>query len=136
VGRRASSSTAAVVIVTRPPSRHRVARVDDQVHHAPARAGRDPRSPARGAEVAQHQLDVLADQPLQHLGEAADQLGQRGELGRQHLLAAEREQLAGQALGAPRRGQHLLEIGAQRVLGVEIADREIGVRQDHAQAGC
>ena len=56
------------------------------------------------------QLDLLADQPLQKVRNIGQHIGQLQHFGAQGLLAAEGEQLAGQAGGAVRIGADLLDI--------------------------
>ena len=98
--------------------RHRVARVDDEVHehlldltrvglHAPERAAEDG-----------DDLDVLADQAAQHLVHLADDVVQLQDPRLEKLLPAEREQLAGQRAGSVGRLGDLLDVlaNARRVL--------------------
>ena len=62
------------------------------------------RQPERLVRRQRH-LDVLADQPLQQLDHVAEQRVEADDLGPQHLLAAEGQQLAGEVGGAlARRG--------------------------------
>ena len=88
--------------------RHRVARIDHQVedhllHHA--RVGLDMRQ-RRG--VMALQVNILADDPVEHLGQVGDDVVQHQRLGLQHLFAAESQQLARQ-IGRPlRRFHHVL----------------------------
>ena len=93
-----------------PPSQHRVARVDGEVHRCTCS------SCVGSASTAEHrrrqvdgQLDVLADQPPQHrCVDASHERVEVERLRRQHLLAAEREQLPRQ------RGRALASLLDQR----------------------
>ena len=90
--------------------RHRVARVDDQVHEHLldlARVGLD--AAERAAEDGDD-LDVLADQAAQHLLHLADDVVQFQDPRLEHLLAAEREQLARQRAGPVGRLGDLLDV--------------------------
>jgi hypothetical protein len=79
--------------------RHGVAGIDGQVHDDLldlTRVGLD--APERGLGH-RHQVDRFADQPLEHGLHAGHDAVQVEHLGRQHLLAAEGEQLARERRG-------------------------------------
>ena len=65
------------------------------------------------------QVDVLADDPLEHLGQVRDHFVQHQRLGLHDLLAAEGEQLAGQVGRAFGGGRDLLQafVGLRRCAG-------------------
>ncbi len=89
-----------------------------------------------GGGRAARDLDVLADQPAQQLGGLLDHRAEREDLGLQHLLAAESQQLAGERgrpLGRP--GDLLEAVLAPRVAGQLLAEHLAGAG-DHPQAGC
>ena len=91
-----SSSTLAGLDGQDAALRHGVACIDHQVHkhlfHLPG-IGADA---AQIGTEHQAQVDILADQPLQHGAETGHQPVQIEHLGLQHLAAAERQQLLGQ----------------------------------------
>jgi hypothetical protein len=97
-----------------PAARHGVAGVDGQVHqHLLELAGVGPdRRRLRGQH--RHQLDVLADEAAQHLGQLGDERSERHDLGDQHLLAAEGEELPREGGGALRGLADLHRLGPQR----------------------
>ena len=68
--------------------------------------------------------DGLAEHALEHLGQVADHRAQVERLGLHHVLAAEHEQLAGQAGGAF--GGEVDRLGAIEQLG-----RQVGLGQHH-----
>ena len=81
---------------------HGIARVDHEVHDDLFEL---PRVRPHQREIGrQHEVerDVFADEPAEHLADAGDQHVQIDERGLQHLRAAEREELFGQARGALR----------------------------------
>ena len=86
--------------------------------------------PARGEH---RQLDVLADQPAEHLLHPGDALVQVQHLRLEHLLAAEREELPRQVRRALRRRPDLLDVGAKGLVGLEVAADQLRVAQDDGQ---
>ena len=111
---------------------HRVTCVHDQVHHdlLDLAGVREHRSQI-GSPV-HRELDVLADQPLQHGRLPGDQRVEIDEDGLQHLPPAVGEELAGEARG-PFGGLHdLLDPAARRVRGGELPQQDVTVADDHA----
>ena len=68
--------------------------------------------------------DGLAEQALEHLGQVADHFAQVERLGLHDVLAAEHQQLAGQAGGA-------LGGEVDRLGGIEQLGRQVGLGQQH-----
>ena len=106
---------------------HRVARVDHQVDDHLLELRRVRAHRAEVAVVPDDELDLLADQPLEHLRDVGDDVGQLEHLGPQRLLAREGEELTGQRRGARRVRADLLD-----VVVIGIARR---VAQQHQIAG-
>ena len=114
--------------------RHRVARVDDEVHehlldltwvglHAPEPRFEDG-----------DDLDVLADQAAQHLVHFAEDVVQLKNSGLEKLLPAEREQLAGQRAGSVGRLGDLLDVLANAGVSFsETVEGELAVAADRGQ---
>ena len=73
----------------------------------------------RSGRQHQAQVDILADQPLQHGAEAGHQPVQVEHLGLQHLAPAEGEQLLGQGRGSLPGLHDLLDRVAVRIVLVE-----------------
>ena len=72
------------------------------------------------------EADGLAQQALEHLATGADDLAQVERLGLHHVLAAEHQQLPGQAGGAF--GGKVNRLG-----GIEQIRRQVGLGQQHAR---
>ncbi len=76
------------------------------------------------------ELDVLADEAVQHLVQRLDDLVEAQHLRLEHLLAAEGEQLPGERR-RPQRGRlDLLDVGALGVLGAEVLEQQVAVAGD------
>ena len=104
-------------------ARHRVARVDDEVHEDLLDL---PGIGLHGAEVeAAHdrQLDVLAEEAAQHLLDAADRLVEVEDPRLEDLLPAERQELPRQLRGASAGAADLLEVVPHRIPGLEARRR-------------
>ena len=96
---------------------HRIARVDDEVHHDLLElAGIDDDRAEVGAGL-DAQLDVLADQAAEHRLHRDDGGSEIERPRRHHLLAAEREQLARQLGGALACAIDLLDVLGDRLAG-------------------
>ena len=78
----------------------------------------------RAGSSCGRQDDVLADQRTQHRLHLDDDPVQVQELGLQHLLAAEREQLPGEQRGAVGRLLDLVQVDAQRRAVLGVLERE------------
>ena len=79
------------------------------------------------------QINVLANQPGQHFQVFGDHAVQVHNLGGQHLLAAEGQQLASERGGALGGVGDLLRVSAQRGIGADAFQQEFGVSRDHHQ---
>ena len=122
-------------MVSLPPSRHGVARVDRQVHDDLldlAGIGLDRASRARD----HHEVDVLADQAGEHLQVFGDDLVEVDHFGRQHLLAAEGEQLARQRRGAFGGAGDLLSGTAKSASGAHALEQEFANSRRSPSTGC
>ncbi len=118
--------------VDRAAVRHRVARVDDQIHqHLLDLARLDPhvRRRARGVDA---QLDVVGE-PLQHAVDAAHDGVQIEPLRLERLPAAEGEELARQVRAALGRFLNLLGVQARRVAGLEAHRQQLGAAENRGQ---
>src|SRR5205823_1443052 len=71
------------------------------------------------------ELDVLADQPPQHGLQVGDDRIELEQLGREHLAATVREQLAGEVGGTRGRLANLLEVVAHGVLGGNVPHQQL-----------
>ncbi len=77
------------------------------------------------------QVDVFADQAVQHFQVFRDDAVEVDNLRRQHLLAAEGEQLASECSGALSGSSDFLGGPAQRGVGPDTLQEELGVSRDH-----
>ena len=82
------------------------------------------------------QLDVVAEEPREQALELADDLAQIEHLRQEHLMAAEREQLARERGGAIGGAHDLERVLAARVVVVEAGGRETGCSRRSRSAGC
>ena len=116
-----------------PALRHRVARVDDEVHeNLLDRDGIDPDGRERGRQRG-HELDVGADQPPQQLFQLPDDGVDVHDLRLQHLAPAEREQLPRQRRRAFARQPDFLEIGSERVVERDVVEHQVAVAEDRGE---
>ena len=79
------------------------------------------------------EIDVLADQPPQHLEHALHGLVQVEHLGGDGLLAGKGQQLPGEVGGALGRLPDFLQVGVERLRRVHLLQRQLRVAEDHAQ---
>jgi hypothetical protein len=113
-----------------PAPRHRVARVDSQVEDDLLELRRVRAHRAEVRVEQRDQVDVLADQLLEQLGDARDAPVQVEHLRLEHLLAAEREELHGQQRGPVRGLLDLLEVAARGVVGRQAPQQELAAPGD------
>ena len=95
-----------------------------------------PGSAWTSAEVRREHLDevdVLAEDPPEHLLDPGGDLVQVQRHGLQHLLAAEGQELPGQRRRALAGLLHLQQIVLERVALAHAVQREPGVAQDHGE---
>ncbi len=110
-----------------------VACIDDQVgQDLVDLAGIGAHAPEVGAEV-EDELDLLRDQPAQHLPRVAEELVQVEHPRLDRLPAREGQELAHQVGGALGGDQDLVEIHLRRILGVDPLLGALGVAEDDAQ---
>ncbi len=110
--------------------RHRVPRVDRQVHDDLFELTRVGVDAVEGRIERRHQPDVLADQALQQGLGARDDLVEFEHLWLQDLLAAEGQQLLRQRRRAFTGPPHLLDVGARGVPGFEFLEHQVAVPQN------
>jgi hypothetical protein len=113
--------------------RHGVACVDGEVHQDLldlAAVGLDLAEVGRDVDL---DLDVLADQALDHADEAADDLAEIEDGRYEHLLAAESQELARQGGGALARMLNLLHLCPCLVVEVGMDQKAIAVAEDRGQ---
>jgi hypothetical protein len=116
-----------------PAARHRVARVEGEIHHDLLQlTGIGLRRAEPRVEVG-HELDLRAEQPAEHPLELGDHLVDVDDLRLEHLAAAEGEQLSGQPGGTLSRALHLEHVLAHRGAVVELRERELAVAHDRRQ---
>ena len=113
--------------------RHGIARVDRQVHHhlfglPGIGLGAAELRVERGDE-----LDVFANEPAHQLRHVVDHEIQVEDSGRQHLLAAEGQQLAREAGGAVGGFLHFFHAGAQRIAGLHLVEHQLAVAFDDGE---
>ena len=74
--------------------------------------------------------NVFADEPPQHFFEIRNQGVETDDSGLQHLTAAEREELLGQAGGTLARLMNFVDVAATRVVRSEVGHQQIGIAAD------
>ena len=79
------------------------------------------------------QVDVFADHASEHLQVFGDHAIQIKNLRRQHLLAAEGQELAGERCRAPRCAGNFLRRAAQRRVRAEAVKQKFRIARDHHQ---
>ena len=79
------------------------------------------------------QIDVFADQPGEHLHVFGNHAVQVHDLGSQHLLAAEGQQLAGEGGGARGGVGDLLRMSSHAWIIADLSQQELGVSRNHHQ---
>ena len=87
----------------------------------------------RSGQIFVDDLNLGTDQPLQHVLHARDDLIERNRLLRDHLLAAERQQLARQPRRTVGRLQDLFGIRAPRVVFVDALQEDFRVAVNRHQ---
>ena len=113
--------------------RHGVPRIHHQVHQNLVHL------PGVGHHLSQvrtepgNQLDVLADQPLQHLFRFSHHQIQIQRLGLHQLLPAEGQEFLGQFRGALSRLQNLFQPGLGSIAVRQFAQEHLAVAVDHRQ---
>ena len=87
----------------------------------------------RSAARQPGEVDVLADQPPQHLEHACHGLVQVQHLGRDGLLAGKGQQLPGEVGGALGRLADFLQVGMERLRRVHLLEGQLRMPEDHPQ---
>ena len=116
-----------------PALRHGVAGVDRQVEQHLLDLARVGSHGAQALLQRRDELDVLADQPSQHLVRVAHDLVQVDDARLEHLLAAEGEELPRQVGRAMRGLVDLGQLHPRRVLRLQPSGGELRVAQDGRQ---
>ena len=115
------------------PRGHGVARVHRQVHeHLLELPDVGPHRAHAGVEH-RDQVHILPDDAPQHLLDARDHGAQVHDPGRDHLLPAEGEQLAGERRGPVRRFAHLLDVLPLRIVPAQVLEQQVAVARDHRE---
>ena len=112
---------------------HGIARIHGKVDDHLFKLLRVGTDRAQFAVVAHGELDLVAHQALEQLTDLAHHVGQLEDHGAQSLLAAEGEQLAGQAGGAVGIGLDLLDIVVIAVTRRVAQEHEIAIADDGGQ---
>ena len=114
-------------------ARHGITRVDAQVQqdlrNLVGIGAQEGERPVQG----QRQLNVLADEPLHHLGRLLHHRVQVQDAGRENLFAAEGQQLLDERRRALRCAEHLLRVLPHRVAGWQVLFHHLGVAADDHQ---
>jgi hypothetical protein len=113
--------------------RHGVARVHHEVHQDLLNLAGVRIDLAKLVRGQERQVDALAKQASQHSLHAESNLVEVKNPRLEHLLAAEGEELAGQADGSLTRPFHLLEVGLHRIARLEVAKRKGRAAQDYGE---
>ena len=98
-----------------------------------SRLPRSAMTPHRFAPRRYSQVDILAQQPLQHPSDVADHVVEIEDLGPHHLVASESEQLAGQRRGPFRGLGDLPRRRRMRRVGGKVRAHQLAVAGDHGQ---
>ena len=114
-------------------ARHGVARIDRQIHDDLLDLAGIGFGRAQFAPRNHDQLDVFADQASQHFEVFRDHRVQIENLGSQHLLAAEGQELAGERGGAVGGIGNFLRGPAHRRIGADALQQKLAVAGDHHQ---
>ena len=112
-------------IVSRPPVRHRVARVGGEVDQHLVHVRRIGQDLAPGPARQDHQSLVGAEQALEHRHQRHHRRVQVHQPRLVHLAAAEGEELLRHPRGPGRAADHLVHVGGLRVVGAELLEDEI-----------
>ena len=116
-----------------PTLRHRIAGVDYEVrNHLLDLPGVRAHVADIGGEV-ETQVDVFANETPEHFVEVPDQIVDAQHDRVEHLLAAEREQLAGEGRGPLRRPADFLHVFARVTSRRELLGEQVGVPEDRRQ---
>ena len=116
-----------------PAGRHRVARVDGEVHQHLLELTRvDAHAPEVGV-LHRHQLDVLAQQPAQHTVDVEHEAVEIDDARLDDLAPGKRQQLAGEVGGPLRGARDLGDVAARRVGGRHVVLRHLGVPENRGQ---
>ena len=86
-----------------------------------------------GCVGRRHELDVFAEDPLEHLVHTREHVVQVEHLRREHLLAAEHEELPREVGGAQSGLTDLLDVVAHRVARLHFGEEHLAVAEDDGQ---
>jgi hypothetical protein len=113
--------------------RHRVPGVHDQVHDDLLDLARIGLHESEIGRQPRLQLDVLAEEPRQHLAGVRDDLVEIEDLGLHHLAATEREDLPREVGGPPSGRPDLLEVGPPWRRRAHFEQEDVAVAEDHGE---
>ncbi|MBM3221259.1 MAG: hypothetical protein FJZ38_21730 [Candidatus Rokubacteria bacterium] len=113
--------------------RHRVARVHRQVEHDLRDLRRVRLDAAEPRRCLDDERDVLADQAPEHRLDPGHRRVEIEDLGREHLLSAEREQLPRQVAGVARGLVDDAHPAEQGLVALEIRFEQLPVARDHRE---
>src|SRR5437899_688203 len=116
-----------------PASRHRVARVDREVHEYLLELGRVGLDPVALSVRGGCQGDVLSDQALEHRDRLADRGVEMQDARLEHLLSAERQELLGERGGSMRRPLDQIEVLARLRTPLEALQEDFAATMDDRQ---
>jgi hypothetical protein len=116
-----------------PAVRHGVARVDGEVHEHLVELTRVGLDAAQVGIQGGGELDVLPDQPPQHLLHVRDEVVEVDNLRLEDLLPAEGQKLPGQARRALRRFQDLIDLPLEGIAVPQLPQRDLPVAGDDAE---
>ena len=122
-------------MVTRPAAGHGVARVDHEVHDDLLELTGVREHAARPSLRDDRELDVLPNQPPEHRLEALDDAREVEHARLEHLLAAEREELAGQRWPRARRASSTsVEVAARGIVRLaDVEEQRVAVARDDGE---
>ncbi len=116
-----------------PALRHRIARVDREVHQDLLElAGIDPHAPQARLRH-RDELDVLAEQTAEHAIDVEDQLIQVDDAGLDDLAPRECQELPREVRRALRGARDLGDVAERGIAGRGIGPRHLGVAEDRRQ---
>jgi len=115
------------------PFRHGVPRVDDQIEKDLLDLSRVRLDPAQVLAQRGHELDVRGQEPVEHLLHVGDDLVEIENLGLQHLLPAEGQELPRQCRRALRSLGDLLQASVVGISWGHLLQDHLAVAADHSQ---
>ena len=112
---------------------HRIPSVGAQVHQDLLELADVGLDRAHVGGQHRHEVYIFPDETLQHLLHAVDDVVQVHDLGLEHLLTTERQELAGQAGGTLGRLAHLFYVLPLRIIRGQVLQQQVTVARDHGE---